>query len=267
MPAHMNHHLDNDLRAVESDLSDLSPHPLPQDLLARMEVELSGLDGLDEGLDSVCVVDGDLNELEIHLTQLSASAMPEDMLTRMSEAMDRWQDHVPAEDKVISLAPQRLRQKPRVFGGGMLSAAAAVAVLGAVAALAWPQMRVSNDGVSPVAQVDAESATSVMMNNPGLQSTPVALESSVMGATSSSSVFSPSPTLSHVQPANVMSGALTHKVTAAHDRGVIFSKDNVPHRCIRVDYVDRIKGLDSKGHEIEIKTPGVDFMLIPVETD
>jgi len=262
---HTDHHLDNDLRAVESDLSDLLPHPLPQDLLARMEAELSGLDCLDSDLDSVCVVGDDLNELEIHLTQLSPAAMPEDMLARMSEAMDRWQDNTTAEENVVSLEPQKRSRGSRFFGGGMLSAAAAVAVLGAVASLAWPQVKVSNSNVADVAQPEAEPASTVVMNNPSLQSTPVALSSSVMGA-SSGGTFS-SAMQSHVQPVNFTPSGLTHDLVGTRDHGVILSKNNVPHRFIRVDYVDRVNGTDAQGRKIEIKTPGVDFMLIPLETD
>jgi len=260
-----NYDLDKNLRAVESDLSEMSPHSLSQDLLARMDSELSRVADFDSDLDHVDVVGDGLGDLEIRLSQLSPSVMPEDMLARMSDAMDRWQDFTPSEEKVVAFAPQKRHKKSGGLNGGMLSAAAAVALLGAVAALAWPQVNVKS---SPSVAQATQSASTVVMNNPSLQSTPVGLESSVMGASSVSAMPSFATNLSsNVQPVTFTTDALTHKVVGTQDRGVVLSKQNVPHRCIRIEYVDRIKGTDAQGRKIEVETPGVDFMLIPIETN
>jgi len=72
---------------------------------------------------------------------------------------------------------------------------------------------------------------------------------------------------SRMNGATLTSNFLSHKVTNTSDNGVVFSNDNTPHRCIRVDYIDRIKGEDASGRQVEINTPGVDFLLIPVETN
>jgi hypothetical protein len=246
----MEHNHDDKLRAVESELSHLSPHTLPSDLIARMEKELSPWGEQEDAAfvaDGVCVVDAGLNELEIHLTQMSASAMPDDMLSRMAEAMDRWQDESEKVGKVVPIQdePRSIR---RIFSGGMLSAAAAVAVLGAVAALAWPQV---GSGISSGNTVASEDAPAPVVTN--------------SGTLNSGSLVSMGEPVAHQE--SVIPGTLAHKVTRTQDKGVIFSSNNIPHRCIRVDYIDRIKAKDAEGREIEIKTPGVDFMLIPVETN
>ena len=249
MSNRMEHSLDDELQAIEIQLAHLAPSSVSSDMLGRME-QLMGQWG-DPQLESdrqsspIHFADGDLTELEVHLDRLSPAAVSDGMLDRMSQAMDRWHEDVSDEVNVVPFNENRQRHQStrRFFGGGMLSAAAAVAVLGVVTAFVYPHL--TSPQSSSIAQV--ESAT------------PQHLSNTVISSSHSDT--------SVVQNAWVTSEALSHKVTSTRDRGVIFSDDNIPHRCIRIDYIDKIKVIDKEGREIEIKTPGVNYMLIPVETN
>jgi hypothetical protein len=241
MLSNQEHSLDDELRAIELQLSDLTPCKLSSDVLLRMEQALGQWCEHDERSDVRAgrpLNESDTNELEVHLSQISPAALPEDMLTRMSRAMDSWHQYVPVEEKVVPFGDTRMSSSSR-FGGNMWTAAAAVAVLGAVTALVMPRFS-SPQGSAVVAQKVLPSSSS--MNSV------VAKSSRMNGAT-------------------LTSNFLSHKVTNTSDNGVVFSNDNTPHRCIRVDYIERIKGEDASGRQVEINTPGVDFLLIPVETN
>lgn len=242
----MEHSLDDELQAIEKQLANLAPRSLPVELLSRMEQSMGQWSGHEES-DHSDVSEGDLNHLEVHLGLMQPAAMPEDMLTRMSDAMDRWQERAHADssdDKVIPMElhterRQRARSNTRVFGSSMWTAAAAVALLGAVSALILPRLEKSNQGMAAtVSPVNDDSSTALDIG----------------------AIAAPSNTWT-------ASDALSHKVTRTSDTGVIMAGDNTPHRCIRVDYVNRIKAKDADGREIEIKSPGVDYVLIPVETN
>ena len=186
----------------------------------------------------------EFDDLEIHLEQMAPASMPEDMLGRMVRAMDRWHEHVPVEEKVVPFGEnadaQNLNQKSgrKAYGGGMIAAAAAVAMLGAVAALVLP--RVMNS---------SESNNSVV----------VVGDDSIGGSNSMGSV------VNQPHDAWLVPDSLSHNVTNTRDQGVVMSRDNTPHRCIRVDYINKMKVQDDEGREIEIERPGSNYMLLPVE--
>lgn len=241
MLSNQEHHLDDELRAIELQLYDLAPCSLSSDSLLRMEQAMGEWSQHQERLDSgggasqlAC---SDLNELEIHLNDLAPSAVPDDILARMSRAMDSWHEYVPVDEKVVLFNAAKEKSSSYGFGGNMWTAAAAVAVLGAVTALVLPRF-------------DSAPGNFVVEKNP----TPPSMKNVA------AKPFG-------IKGATLTSNSLSHQVTNTSDNGVVFSNDNTPHRCIRVDYVDRIRGKDAHGRQVEINTPGVDFLLIPVETN
>lgn len=235
----MEHNLDEELRAIESMLAYLSPRTIPEAMFTRTEQAMDLGSDFSEQEDFNHSDSGDLNGLEVHLSHLSPTTMPDDMLTRMSQAMDRWHESAPEDEKVLAYTTSPRRSSP-IFSRGMLSAAATVAVLGAVTALVM-----SPPATSPKSNF-ADSG----------QKTPA----SDMRTPASSDI-------EVSQHASISSENLSHKVTSTTDRGVILSDYNEPLRCIRVDYVDQVKGVDAHGRHIVIKTPGIDYLLIPVVTD
>lgn len=239
------HELSQDLRELEQELQGLIPSSMSPGLCDRLEQSMNA------SVEDIQPSSGDLDDLEIHLEQLAPASMPDDILGRMVRAMDRWHEHVPVEEKVVPFGEGGENEKTQLpsrkqSGGGMLAAVATVALLGAVTALVMPHVS----------------------NQPG-SSDPGSSMSPVVGSPVSEPIDSNVGAISHVAPreAWLVPDALSHKVTNTSDNGVVMTRDNTPHRCIRVDYVDRIKMQDDQGREIEIERPGVDFMLLPVETN
>jgi len=259
MSASLKHNLDDELQAIEIQLVQLTPRAMSEDMLVRVGQLIGPWDKfeIETGRESLGAVQhgdaGDLTNLEVHLDGLSPALMSDELLTRMSEAMDRWQEEEPTVEKVVPFHSKHQQPTRYLFGRGMLSAAAAVAVMGALTALVMPRVSNTPDG----ATLATGDSASVPLS--------VGVGQSALGghAVSSRSLSNPA-----VAPVNwVKSAPLSHKVTNTRDSGVIFSADNIPHRCIRIEYVDRIKVKNSEGCEIEIKKPGVNYMLIPVETN
>jgi len=252
MSANLPYMLDDELKAIESQLAKITPRLLSKETLLRMEVVMGELHESDLACSEIDAENShDLTDLEVHLSMLSSASMPEDMLERMTRAMDQWHEHVPLEEKVISFEQRRhaSNQKTKVFGGGLLSAAAAVALLGAAAALAWPKVSSSSRKNETFAEQSSVE------------------ENQNVAETSQNKVLHASSSVSDENTFMVTSDAFSQKVVNTTDQGVVYSDMNTPLRCIRVEYINRVKVKDDQGREIEIDKPGVDYMFVPVETN
>lgn len=230
MSATTDHDLSPELLALEQQLTALVPSAMSPELSDRMEQSMAGV--FEHAVNGCC----DFDDLEIHLEQMAPATMPDDILGRMVRAMDRWHENVPIEEKVVPFGEAESARKAR--GGGMLAAAAAVAMLGAVTALVIPRFFDGNQPVVP------NTTAAIPVNEANLL------------------------TVGSIEPRDawLVPDSLSHNVTNTVDHGVVMSRDNTPHRCIRVEYVDRLKVQDDEGREIEIERPGVDYVLLPVET-
>lgn len=250
MPDNMDYQLDHDLLELEAQLALLVPCAVPAELAASVSAEL------DHALvdATVDLTDAELKELEAHLELLSPTGLSTDVLMRMTEAMDRWHEHVPVEEKLVQFeqaeaVPAQVERTHAATKSGfnIYAAAAAVALLGAAAAIVMPKLNQNtNSGIA------SGHATSQPSSDIDSTTTPA------VGATD---VFS------DTNDAWLVPDSLSHNVTHTSDAGVLMSRDNVPHRRIRIDYVDRVIVLDKDGREIEINRPGVQYMLIPVQTN
>ncbi|MBK1853920.1 hypothetical protein JO972_03035 [Verrucomicrobiaceae bacterium 5K15] len=254
MSDHIESILDAELLELEAQLAALVPCSLSVETTLRVEDAMHA--AIEEKHDE------ELQSLESHLGQLAPAGMSADLVTRMAEAMDRWHEYVPLEEKLVPFGDHDeplsepaaetivpMRRKSSSYG--MYAAAAAVALLGAAAALVMPHM---NQPAANAVIADAGSAAD-------LAPTPKA--SPVIDSGNLHSVdVSTAPREAWVEP-----GSLSHDITNTIDAGVMITRDNVPHRSIRIEYVDRVKLIDEDGREIQIDRPGVQYMLIPVKTN
>ena len=253
MPDNIEYSLDDELLNLEAELTALVPSAMPEEFVSRMDAMFDH-PMIDAAVD---MHDAELKNLEEHLELLSPAGMSSDVLTRMTEAMERWHEHIPLEEKLVPFGqvadPESISQKrsKKTNHVNMYGAAAAVAMLGVVAALVAPNF--SKGKTSPVVSTSVENFD--QSGNPNLAgiSTPSDLKTVEV---------SNAP-----RDAWLVPGSLTHDVTDTSDAGVLMTSDNIPHRSIRIDYIDRIKVLDEDGREIEINRPGVQYMLIPVQTN
>lgn len=228
----MNQPLPPELRELEQMLSSLVPRTLSGDTAELLAASVDA---------GVCPGNADgLGELEKHLGEISPATMRTDVLSRMVRAMDSWHEHVPVEEKVVSFGTRNDGAKGSgKQPGGMLAAAAAVALLGAVTALVLPRATPEDAGDPAVASHPVDAAGS---------------DYDVSGQTG------------HKQ-AWLVPDALSHRVVNTADAGIVMAGNQTPHRCIRLDGMETIKMLDEDGREIVIDRPSVSFVLIPVETN
>lgn len=179
-------------------------------------------------------MDNELRELESQLEKLSANKMPNDMVSRMVEAMDRWQETVPVEEKVV---PFQQEEVGRGGGGFMfLATAAAVALMAAV-------------GVMLVEAGDDKESVA-------------AAESSPSGLTESA------PLLEKPLPKNVVQvsdGSFDREIVDEPSRQIMYDGKGVPHRVVRMEFQEKtvLKGDD--GREVTVEKPRVEYYVVPLE--
>ncbi len=133
----------------------------------------------------------------------------------------------PNEDKIVSF-PHKQAAAPR-RNRGWWSAAAAVALTGAVTALMVP---VKQKPV-PVAAVPH----SPEITRPATGSSPLI-------------------------PAGFKRG-----LSEASDEGVIWQQDHQPHHVVKVVYQDRVTLRDASGATYQVEQPRVEYILVPTRTD
>ena len=225
-----------ELHEIENMLSSMVPCALPEQTTVQLE------SAMNEEIAACACDESGLNDLEKHLGQMAPATMRTDVLSRMVKAMDMWYEQVPEEEKVVSFGEaEAAKSSGRSRSGGMLAAAAAVAILGAVTALVMPRFSNGTDtGQLPVAnRAPVDHATSDVH-------------------------FS-----GNVEPRDawIVPEATGHKVVNTMDRGLVMTADNTPHRCIQLQSIETIRLEDESGREIMIERPAVKYVLVPVETN
>ena len=232
--------LDAALLEVENQLQSMKPLALSGELIRNMSERM-------DAMNEEALTQDEVKELEEGIAMMATPELPEEILDRMVKAMDRWHEGVPVEEKVVSfdgtspspkLSEVEVSSQTRFW---KYSAAAAVALLGSAAALLIP----TNDQGS---QVITNNINTVEDGHivPNVQSNPV--------------IIPP-------EDAWLVPDSFSHNVMNTKEQGIIFSEDNKAHRLIQLEYVDKVKLLDKNGDEIEVSSPGVTNILLPLETN
>ena len=81
-------------------------------------------------------MESDLQQLEAELRKITPNGMPDDLVSRLDEAMCKWHESVPVEEKVIALNETEPLEKESWF---QWRSVAAVALFGGAAALFFTQ--------------------------------------------------------------------------------------------------------------------------------
>lgn len=185
-------------------------------------------------------MDQELQELESQLEKLSPKGMPTDMVARMVEAMDRWQDTVPAEEKIV---PFQAVGSERAGAGrfNVWATAAAVTLMGAV-------------GV-------------VLMN-------PVGGDRSAVAKTTVPDVAEPSVdfliggnTGGGKNVVGVSNGAMDREVADDPTQKIVFDGKGRAHRLVRIDYKDKMTLTGKDGEQVTVEKPVVEYYLVPVQVE
>ena len=64
-----------------------------------------------------------------------------------------------------------------------------------------------------------------------------------------------------------MTAGYGRNVREASDEGVVWSQGQVPHRRVRVVYVDKAVMINPQGERIEVERPRVEWLLVPEKMD
>ncbi|MGE9268672.1 MAG: hypothetical protein ACQKBY_11290 [Verrucomicrobiales bacterium] len=185
-------------------------------------------------------MDQDLKKLEAELGKLSPCGMPDDLLARLDEAMCRWHEKVPLEEKIVPLqsrpapaaAPARPRRLPQ------LAAAATVTLLGVVSANHFFSQRrpatLADTPLPPASQVSPASAPEAGLSKAGTTFTPKSARTDIVGTA---------------------------------DRGLVFLPNGQAARAVAIHYQDELEYANEHGESLKINKPELKLIYLPVETD
>jgi hypothetical protein len=209
-----------DLQELEAKLSALRPAALDPGLLARLA---------DTATSGPANLTPDAALLEATLGGLRPAPLPP-ALTAVLE----WP--APAAPATVIPFPTTAptANRPSYWNRPMLAAAAAVAILGASAALFMPR----HD--SPPATVAAKPPTPPR----------------------AAPAMAPAAPSSGFMPATFNTG-----LSQVRDEGVVWQGANQPRRVIKVIYRDTFTLVDADGREIEVVQPRVEYILLPEKID
>ena len=180
-------------------------------------------------------MDNDLKEIESQLEKLSPTGMPSDMVARMAEAMDRWQESVPVEEKIVPFQSVAEKSEVKSSRFNIWASAAAVALMGAVGSVVMMDagMEVSNGIVS----VDTDSVG----------------DDSNLAAGDDKNVIS------------VSNGSFDSQIVEKPSQKIVYDADGRPQRLVRVEFIDRVTMDGSNGEKLTVEKPSVEYYMVPLE--
>jgi hypothetical protein len=216
---------------LEHKLKELAPASVPEAMLdrfaramdeSRAEVRAARTKVVEVPLDR------ELTSLEETLGKLVPHGMPENMISRLDDAMSRWHEKVPLEEKVVSLNARAGAERRSLRPGWR--AVAAMAVLGIGTAF----LTEGNAGFGRV------SDHRIPVHHKG-EATPV--------------VFTSAP------------GEARVSVLSTNDHGVMWTEEGLPVRCVEVESENEIRFENRKGEKIIIARPKKEITFTPVKFD
>ncbi|MDA7881920.1 hypothetical protein N9A94_06405 [Akkermansiaceae bacterium] len=173
-------------------------------------------------------MDAELNKLEEELKKLSPLGMPDDMISRLDNAMARWHEQVPVEEKIVPLTQELVAEKSGNWLGWR--SVAAVAVMGAGVAL------LSDGGTPPADSTNA-----------------LASDQARPGTGISTAAFTPSDARA--------------KFISANDVGVYWTESGQPVRCMEVNTTNTVYFQNEKGEKVIIEKPVKEVLFVPANID
>ena len=179
-------------------------------------------------------MDDELGEIENQLEQISPAVMPDDMLARMEQAMERWHESVPLEEKIVAFEPAQ-QEKGRLKFFNTWASAAAVALIAATSYLVY------NDGGSPEA---------IMANQDEMIADPLAQ-------------VVQSPNIKHVVPAS--NTRFDTQVKRASNDAITYDGQGRAMRLMQVEFEDEVTVRGRDGKIYKVKQPRIEYYAVPVE--
>jgi hypothetical protein len=165
------------------------------------------------------------SQLQQQLLTLAPAKLPPALLASLESTLQRVPFH--ADNKIVRFQnPQADTQKIRRT---WWSAAAAVALSGALAALMMP----TRHAPANIAQTSAKPT-----------------------------ITQPAPATGNLVPAGFKRG-----VSEARDEGFIWPSNDQAHRVLKIVYKDHVTLKDADGKTYQVEQPRVEYILVPAKTD
>ncbi len=214
--------------SIERQLKELNPKELTEDFMQRL---------LGCVADNGHQLDSGQKAIEAGLRKLSPIALS----NQLQQALLSKVGDVPFEvdEKVVLFnrsKRENIPEKALWKKGSNLAIAAAVALMGTLAALMLPEGQAPNDLAQQVPPVEQKSDT------------PLASKDLIEGFE-----FAPA--------------SYSRSLSDARDEGVIWQGNSQPHRVMRLTYTDKVTGKDFAGEKIEVEKPKVEYIILPEKID
>ncbi len=218
---------------IEEQLKELVPGGLSEALLDRLDAAMFaaaiGIEAPAPVEEKIIVTSSDpeLSAIEERLRDLEPYGVPENMISRLDEAMCRWHEDVPVEEKVVSIHPKSEQQSRSWIG---LRSAAAVALLGA-------GMAFYVGGPEPTLDTVTHKQRIPILSD----------------GNTSLAVFTPDNARA--------------SVISANDHGVIWTKAGKPVHCTEIHLTNRLRFVNEKGESLILEQPKREVRFTPVKFD
>lgn len=205
---------------AEQQLANLQPGKLDADFMSRLVASADG---------SLTELTAEELQFEAYLRKFAPSSITLSTQLVLLESLEGTPFHV---DEKIVLFHKSHTQKGAASAKSSrfnLAAAAAVALLGSLAALITPGQPHQDTAATPPLQQSATIASPV------------------------SNSFSPA--------------GFNRNLKDTRDEGVIWNGPQGPHRVLRFTYMDRVTLKNEKGELIQVEQPREEFVIIPEKVD
>jgi len=221
--------MSDDLQALEATLGGLRPAVLDRMLLARLEDSTNGY------LTSLTPAEA---QFDSALRQIRPASLSPAFLATLEATLTHRAATAATAASTLVAFPQPVPTPAAHSRHGhrpMLAAAAAVALLGAAAALFLP-----GKGSPRIASAPTSHPTPAQP-------------------------FSTAPASPNNQ--NFVPAAFNTGLSQVSDEGVLWQSKNQPQRVVKVVYWDRVTLVNPEGKKIECEVPRVEYILVPEKVD
>lgn len=212
---------------TEQELRNLAPSGLDEDFLSRLT---ACAEGTAESLSD------DELDFENHLRAIRPRKIPAAFQGKLMAAVGDAPFSVDGTIVLFNKATAGTKsKKPRRFLHFNIAAAAAVALLGSIAAFMVPGKSAENLGADAGSSKEPIVAPSIIPN---------------------------SPEISNFAPASFNANP-----SETRDEGVIWRGKNQPHRVLRLTYMDQVTVTGADGNPKTVEKPRVEYVIIPEKVD
>jgi hypothetical protein len=207
---------------AEQKLADLQPNKLDEDFMSRL---LASTDG------SLTELTDAERQFETSLCKFSPPKLSSSFDSTLIDILNNTPFHVDEKIVLFHKSTSRASAAPSKFRRFNIAAAAAVALLGSLAAWITP--------------------------TPNKETVVIVPERIIQ---------QPSPITTQT-PSSFAPAGFNRSLSGTRDEGVIWNPSNRPHRVMRFTYMERVTMKNEKGELIQVEQPRVEYVVIPEKLD